>query len=54
MDPLGAALADSLRRIKHFQVFKKAFLRFVFLKPREPFPILIKWKEYSIGHRSEF
>ena len=34
---------------KTFSSFQKGLFTLVFLKPREPFPIPIKWKEYSIG-----
>ena len=34
---------------KTFSSFQKGRFTLVFLKPREPFPIPIKWKEYSIG-----
>ena len=34
---------------KKISSFQKGLFTLVFLKPREPFPIPIKWKEYSIG-----
>ena len=34
---------------KTFSSFQKGLFTMVFFKPREPFPIPIKWKEYSIG-----
>ena len=34
---------------KTFPRYQKGRFTLVFLKPREPFPIVIKWKEYSIG-----
>ena len=34
---------------KTFSRFQKGLFTFLFLKPPEPFPTPIKWKEYSIG-----